>query len=92
MDPEELDDLIASHAEELTDEELDAITKVSEEEEEEEEEEEDSDIRGGQCRGPIKWSSAEVRCCGTRGQLLIGCKMPMRSWSVTSSSRGGWMM
>ena len=38
MDPEELDDLIASHAEELTDEELDAITKVSEEEEEEEEE------------------------------------------------------
>ena len=42
MDPEELDDLIASHAEELTDEELDAITKVSEEEEEEEEEEEDS--------------------------------------------------
>ena len=31
MEPEELDDLITSHSEELTEEELDTITKVSEE-------------------------------------------------------------
>ena len=43
MDPEELDDLIASHAEELT-EELDAITKVSEEEEEEEDSDEEEEV------------------------------------------------
>ena len=36
MEPEELDALIVSHAKELTEEELEAITKVSEEEEEEE--------------------------------------------------------
>ena len=34
MEPEELDDLITSHAEELTEEQLDTITKVSKEEEE----------------------------------------------------------
>ena len=40
MEPEELNALLTSHAEELTEEELEAITLVSEEEEEEEEEEE----------------------------------------------------
>ena len=40
IEPEELDDLIASHAFELTVEELDAMSKVSEGEEEEEEDEE----------------------------------------------------
>ena len=34
MEPEELDDLVASHAKVLTEEELDIITKVTEEEEE----------------------------------------------------------
>ena len=43
MDPEELDDLLASHAEELT-EEFDAISKVSEEEEEEEDSDEEEEV------------------------------------------------
>ena len=81
MEPEELDDLIASHAEDLTKEELYAITKVSEEEEEEE--------AGSAEQEEVSRSNLMVKFLGemlqTCSQLPTGCKMPIWSWSVTSS-------